>query len=58
MFVKGLNYNLPDKDGFFGEFGGAWVPQPAPWEPLELLSRESHEFDLRLPGGRMRGKDS
>lgn len=26
MFVKGLKYNLPDKDGFFGEFGGAFVP--------------------------------
>ena len=27
MFVKGLNYNLPDKNGFFGEFGGAFVPE-------------------------------
>jgi len=26
MFVKNLKYNLPDKDGFFGEFGGAFVP--------------------------------
>ena len=27
MFVKDLKYNLPDKDGFFGEFGGAFVPE-------------------------------
>ena len=27
MFVKNLEYNLPDKDGFFGEFGGAFVPE-------------------------------
>lgn len=26
MFVRDLKYNLPDKDGFFGEFGGAFVP--------------------------------
>lgn len=26
MFVKNLKYNLPDKEGFFGEFGGAFVP--------------------------------
>lgn len=26
MYVKNLNYNQPDKDGFFGEFGGAFVP--------------------------------
>lgn len=27
MFVKNLKYNLPDKQGFFGEFGGAFVPE-------------------------------
>ncbi|MBQ2872032.1 tryptophan synthase subunit beta [bacterium] len=27
MFVTDLKYNLPDKDGFFGEFGGAFVPE-------------------------------
>lgn len=27
MFVKNLKYNLPDKNGFFGEFGGAFVPE-------------------------------
>ena len=26
MFVKKLlNYNLPDENGYFGEFGGAYV---------------------------------
>ena len=26
MFIKSLTkYNLPDKEGFFGEFGGAYV---------------------------------
>lgn len=27
MFVKNLKYDLPDKEGFFGEFGGAFVPE-------------------------------
>lgn len=28
MFVKShKNYNLPDKNGFYGEFGGAFVPE-------------------------------
>ena len=26
MFVKNLNYDLPTQDGFYGEFGGAFVP--------------------------------
>lgn len=27
MFVKKLKYDLPDKQGFFGEFGGVFVPE-------------------------------
>lgn len=27
MFVKNLKYNLPNEEGFFGEFGGAFVPE-------------------------------
>ncbi len=27
MFVKNLKYNLPSEEGFFGEFGGAFVPE-------------------------------
>lgn len=27
MFVKNLKYNMPNKEGFFGEFGGAFVPE-------------------------------
>ncbi|MDD3593278.1 MAG: tryptophan synthase subunit beta [Candidatus Gastranaerophilales bacterium] len=26
-YVKHQNYNLPDKNGFFGEFGGCFVPE-------------------------------
>ncbi len=32
-------YNQPDKNGFFGEFGGAFVPEPLK-KPLDLLTRE------------------
>ena len=41
MFVKNLKYNLPDKDGFFGEFGGAFVPENF----KKVLKRLDDEFE-------------
>ena len=41
MFVKNLKYNLPDKDGFFGEFGGAFVPD----EFKKVLDNLDAEFE-------------
>lgn len=41
MFVKNLKYNLPDKDGFFGEFGGAFVPE----DFKEVLNKLDDEFE-------------
>lgn len=41
MFVKNLRYNLPDKEGFFGEFGGAFVPDT--FKPV--LERLNNEFE-------------
>lgn len=41
MFVKDLEYNLPDKDGFFGEFGGAFVPE----DFKKVLNNLENEFE-------------
>ena len=41
MFVKNLKYNLPDKDGFFGEFGGAFVPD----DFKKVLNRLNEDFE-------------
>lgn len=41
MFVKNLKYDLPDKDGFFGEFGGAYVPETF----KHVLSNLENEFE-------------
>ena len=41
MFVKALKYNLPDKEGFFGEFGGAFVPE----DFKKVLNRLDDEFE-------------
>ena len=41
MFVKNLKYNLPDKDGFFGEFGGAFVPE----DFKKVLNHLDEEFE-------------
>ncbi|MDD3237585.1 MAG: tryptophan synthase subunit beta [Candidatus Gastranaerophilales bacterium] len=41
MFVQHKNYNLPDKDGFFGEFGGAFVPDN--FKPV--LTKLNDEFE-------------
>lgn len=41
MFVKNLKYNLPDKEGFFGEFGGAFVPE----DFKKVLVRLDEEFE-------------
>ena len=66
MFVKGLNYNLPDKNGFFGEFGGAFVPEDfkAVLQRLDVAFEEAKEdnssnlvnvkfvqFELQLQNG-------
>ena len=44
MFVKNLKYNLPDKDGFFGEFGGAFVPD----DFKKVLNRLNEEFEKAI----------
>ena len=44
MFVKNLKYNLPDKDGFFGEFGGAFVPS----DFKKVLNRLNEEFEKAI----------
>lgn len=44
MFVKHKNYNLPTKDGFFGEFGGMFVPEN--FKPV--LFRLDEEFEKAL----------
>ena len=44
MFVKNLKYNLPDKDGFFGEFGGAFVPE----DFKNVLNRLNIEFEKAI----------
>ena len=41
MFVKNKNYTLPTKDGFFGEFGGMFVPEN--FKPV--LLRLDEEFE-------------
>src|SRR5574344_1500465 len=42
MFVKNLKeYNLPDKDGFYGEFGGAYVRED--FRPI--LNKLTEEFN-------------
>lgn len=42
MFVKNLKkYNLPDKDGFFGQFGGVFVRE----DFLPVLKRLNDEFE-------------
>lgn len=41
MFVKNLKYNMPDKNGFFGEFGGAFVPEN--FKPV--LDKLEQEFE-------------
>ena len=50
MFVKGLNYNLPDKNGFFGEFGGAFVPEDfkAVLQRLDVAFEEAKEDEAFL----------
>ena len=44
MFVKNQKYNLPDKDGFFGEFGGMFVPEN--FKPV--LRRLDDEFEKAI----------
>ena len=44
MFVKHKNYNLPDKDGFFGEFGGMFVPEN--FKPV--LRKLDEEFEKAI----------
>lgn len=44
MFVKNLKYNLPDKDGFFGEFGGAFVPK----DFKKVLKNLDREFEKAI----------
>lgn len=44
MFVKNLKYNLPDKDGFFGEFGGAFVPE----DFKNVLNKLNDEFEKAI----------
>ena len=44
MFVKNLKYNLPDKDGFFGEFGGAFVPE----DFKKVLKNLDREFEKAI----------
>ncbi|MGL5722358.1 MAG: hypothetical protein ACRCY4_08165, partial [Brevinema sp.] len=39
MSVSFQQYNFPDENGFFGEFGGAFVP-PALENVLKNLTRE------------------
>ncbi len=41
MFVKNLKYNMPDKEGFFGEFGGAFVPE----DFKKVLNKLDEEFE-------------
>lgn len=41
MFVKNLKYNLPDNEGFFGEFGGAFVPE----DFKKVLTNLNEEFE-------------
>lgn len=41
MYVKNLKYNLPDAEGFFGEFGGAFVPEDFKY----VLDNLSAEFE-------------
>ena len=42
MFIKSLkNYNLPDKDGFFGQFGGAFVRED--FKPILIKLDEEFE---------------
>lgn len=41
MFVKNKNYTLPTKDGFFGEFGGMFVPEN--FKPVLLKLDEEFE---------------
>ncbi|PHJ14776.1 tryptophan synthase subunit beta [Cystoisospora suis] len=44
MFVRDLEYNLPDKDGFFGEFGGSFVPD----EFKKVLDKLDVEFEKAI----------
>lgn len=44
MFVKNLDYDLPDKDGFFGEFGGAFVSE----DVKKVLDRLDREFQRAI----------
>ena len=44
MFIKHKNYNLPDKDGFFGEFGGMFVPEN--FKPV--LRKLDEEFEKAI----------
>ncbi|MEI8377660.1 MAG: tryptophan synthase subunit beta [bacterium] len=41
MFKKNKNYNLPDKNGFFGEFGGQYVPEHL----KQALNQLDEEFE-------------
>lgn len=41
MFIKNKNYNLPTKDGFFGEFGGMFVPENF----KHVLTKLDEEFE-------------
>lgn len=41
MFAGNLEYDLPDKDGFFGQFGGAFVPE----DIRKVLNRLDEEFE-------------
>ena len=41
MFVRNLKYNMPNKEGFFGEFGGAFVPDSF----KHVLSKLDEEFE-------------
>lgn len=44
MFVKDLKYDLPDKEGFFGDFGGSFVPD----EFKKVLTRLDEEFEKAI----------
>ena len=41
MFIKNKEYKLPTKDGFYGEFGGMFVPQNF----KHVLLRLDEEFE-------------
>ena len=40
-YEKNLKYNMPDKNGFFGEFGGCFVSD----ELKEILTQLSNDFE-------------